>query len=841
MELLQKNAIPDPNVGENERLIQWVGEVDWEYACSFETVSDVVGKEHVELFFEGLDTFATVTLNGKIILRSDNMFIPARVSVKDVLKPAGEANELSIVFDSVLRRGLELEKKYGERKSMMRDKRRMHIRKAQYHWGWDWGPIVLTAGPYMPIHLESYNSRIDNTHIVSTLNDNLTSADISIAVNLSHPVEGGAARFTVLDSSGVEAGSASLDLANEKSGIARVALNTPKLWWPNGQGDQHLYTVKASLTDSSGAVLDEKSEKFGVRSIELIQRPLKEAKGTTFMFRINQRDIFTQGGDWIPADMLLPAITRERYFDWVKIAAHAHHNMIRVWGGGIYETEDFFDACDEFGILVWHDYAFACGDYPTHDEFMKSLAEEMEAQTIRLRNRTSLALLCGGNEDFMLADWDKKKYDHSDLEGPFDGTEFPQRKIYLDLLPKLTTKLCPNVIYWANSPFGGKEEHNDRTVGDIHQWSVWHLEQLPYQEYKNIGGRFVSEFGMHGFPVQRTVDYFCQGASQAQRHPQSRLIDCHNKGHGAHTRIARYLAENFRFDMTSLRNFVYSSQLLQSEALGYALQQWKRQFRGPGYEECAGALIWQLNDVYPSTSWAYVDFFLRPKPSYYTIRRAFAPVSVGVSREPSARWVDEDRPRISEVPSFEIWAHNTTPEHIEALLQLKAYDFALGKWTDLPASQKEQNVSLKPGQTTELTTLPSHESWSNDSLILLEATLIGPNGKKLARYVDWPEPYRYLYWPESTKLSITEQAILGDAEGYDTLVTVSATEPLKGVWLEAVCGVSDKDQDSDPLWEDNMLDLMPKQDIQVRVKGLKGRSVSARFLCDWELPSGVAQ
>lgn len=348
-----------------------------------------------------------------------------------------------------------------------------------------------------------------------------------------------------------------------------------------------------------------------------------------------------------------------------------------------------------------------------------------------------------------------------------------------------------------------------------------------------MAGRFVSEFGMHGFPVLRTVDYFLRGARDNERHPQSKLIDCHNKGHGAHTRIARYLAENFRFDMTSLKSFVYSSQLMQSEAYGYALRDWKRLFNGEGKEECAGAIIWQLNDVYPSTSWAFVDYFLRPKPSYYTIRRAFEPISIGVERTPNTMWVDEDRPSKSKIPTFEVFAHNTTTHERRLSLILRAYDFQKGKWTDL-GKKSERDVVLGAGKNTELGKLDKQDAWTEESLIILEALLVNTkSGDVLARYVDWPEPYRYLNWPKDTSISIKVSS--NASSEWENKITVVSAQPLKGVWLEPVYDGSEEDNEPEPLWEDNMFDLMPGREISVGVRGLKGRKVQARFMYDWEV------
>ena len=267
--------------------------------------------------------------------------------------------------------------------------------------------MILTAGPYLPVRLETYTSRLDNVYIVPKVSEDHSSATVAFTLALSGDIGGASkAEISILDSSGAVKGSSSIQLdSSAKEATSSIQLISPKLWWPNGQGDPHLHTAVVRLLGAnSEKVLDESSTKFGVRNIELVQRPLDKAPGTTFMFRVNGRDIFAQGGNWIPADMLLPTISRERYFEWVSLAQYSHLNMIRVWGGGIYEPDDFFDACDEMGILVWLDCAFACGDYPIHDGFMNSITKEVEAQAIRLRNRASLALLCGGNEDFMLTD-----------------------------------------------------------------------------------------------------------------------------------------------------------------------------------------------------------------------------------------------------------------------------------------------------------------------------------------------------------------------------------------------------------------------------------------------------
>ncbi|PSN71484.1 glycoside hydrolase, partial [Corynespora cassiicola Philippines] len=826
-ELLARDLIPNYHIGQNERQIQWVGQCDWEYRAQFVTPKKLLS--NTDLVFEGLDTFATITLNGNQILRSENMFVPARVNAKDYLRDPGEENEIVITFESAVKVGSQFEKIYGKRRAWMRDTKRYYERKAQYSWGWDWGPIVLTAGPWKPAYLDTYDTKIEDVYFRTlSLAPNHTNADIGIDVNISSANTNLQALVTLTDAKGKEAANISIPLNGTDAGSIEWRIKSPKLWWPNGQGQAHLYNASIKLVSSEGTILDTKSLKFGVRTTEVIQQPLNGEPGTTFMFRVNGRDIFAQGGNWIPADNLLPTITRKRYFDWIKLGAYSHLNMIRVWGGGIYETDDFFDACDAHGILVWQDFGFACGDYPTNSDFLSAVREEASSVVLQLRNRASLALFAGDNEDFMLTDL-ITKYDHSDTTGPFLDTNFPQREIFLKILPEECTRLAPTTQYWPSSPWGGSTA-NDPTVGDIHQWSVWHGPQLPYQSYPQLAGRFVSEFGMHGFPVERTVDYFTRGAPATELHPQSRTIDCHNKGEGAHTRIARYLAENFRFDMQSLSNFTYASQLMQSEAYGYALRGWKRLFGGPGKEKCAGAIIWQLNDVYPCTSWAYVDYFLRPKPAFYTIRRAFAPVSVGVMREPASRWIDEDHPLESYIPSFETFAHNTTASEKELELRIAAFDFSNGEWTEL-GDHRKRKVTLQAGQNTELGRLERQDAWGEESLVILEVELVDQdNGEVVARHVDWPEPYRYLNWPKGTSVSVAVSE--AEKDGWENTVSIKSAQPFKGVWLEPVYDGTEKDDDTEPLWEDNMLDLMPGQELSVRVNGLRGRKVKARFMYD---------
>lgn len=361
---------------------------------------------------------------------------------------------------------------------------------------------------------------------------------------------------------------------------------------------------------------------------------------------------------------------------------------------------------------------------------------------------------------------------------------------------------------------------------------------------------------MHGFPDIRTVYEFTPDAKD--RHPQSRAIDTHNKGHGSEFRIARYLAENFRYSQ-KLEDFVYASQLLQSEAYGYALRDWKRKFNGKGKEGCAGALIWQVcvldafvyhnkflpsfsemtdmfskfNDCYPCTSWAFVDYHLRPKPAFYSIRRTCAPISVGISRSPLLRTIDDDKPMDSKVPIFGVFAHNTTSKLTTAKLIQSAYDMHTGKYIELPEAEK--SVKLLPGQNTELGELKNPKEFDEESLIVLCATLVAEDGSVLSRFVNWPEPFRYLVWPKDTKVSVEVRKSESKDKEWEDEVILKANQPIKGLLLSVEFEEGKGEDIEDPDWEDNMVDLMPGDEVKIGVRKLGGRKLTWRFLGDWEL------
>jgi len=781
--LLAAGRIPDPFYGLNERAVQWVGEQEWLYRCVFEADAAFVGAGPVMLCCDGLDTIATVWLNGERVLDADNMFVPQRVDVAALLQPG--SNTLAILFASALRVGKAREAEWGARAVWNGDASRVYVRKAQYHYGWDWGPSLLTAGPWRPIRFEASQARIAEVHCPIEVDADLKRATIPVRVTVdANQAPGGqdralAVRLRLIDPHGATVDQARLPIAGNMGHTFTV--NDPALWWPSGFGAQPLYRLVAMLVTGEGdTVLDERELRLGIRRLRLIQEPLADEPGASFVFEINNTPIFCGGANWIPADSFTTRLTPKDYRTQLDQAAAANMVMLRVWGGGIYEDDAFYDGCDERGLLVWQDFMFACGMYPAHEEFLRSVRAEAEAQVRRLRHHPCLALWCGNNEDYQIAQ-SIGAYD-AGFAGDFTQTRFPARAMYERLLPELCARLDPTRPYWPGSAYGSGADTNGQTTGDRHTWDVWHGATAPYQDYPKYEGRFVSEFGMQSTPALATIETV---TPPDERYPQSRTMDHHNKADDGPRRLAGYLNDTLRVRDT-LEDYTYATQFVQSEALGAAYRGWRRRWRGPGQYAVAGALVWQLDDCWPVTSWAIVDFARRPKPAYYTVRRELARVAVGLASAPGG---------------VAVWAVNGTLTAVDAELIVRGY--SLGG-AELFA--REQRVALAPNRATELGT---HLFGQKEQTVVAARLLV--EGDVVARATLWPEPFKYLTLPDPD-ISIQRS---GDR------LQVQAARPAKGVWLTAGEGAA---------WDDNMLDLLPGDTQMVTASGLGNQPIHVRSM-----------
>ncbi|KAJ3532447.1 hypothetical protein NM688_g7423 [Phlebia brevispora] len=467
VELLKQGKIPNPFVGLHEWDVQWIGENDWTFSTTFDVKDNEFNAPNVDLVFDGLDTFATLTLNGAVITKANNQFVSYRVPVKDNLKKA--KNELTITFESAFRKGRQTEKENGGKLLLWNgDSSRLHVRKAQYNYGWDWGPVLMTVGPWKPIRLEAYSTRIAEVDVRSTVSESLD-ATVSVSFSVSGSSSVVISSVELYNASGVQV-FGNNDVKGEK-GQAEFKLSEAacELWYPVGYGSQPLYTVKITIADEDGRVLDSKSQKIGLRRVQVVQEPLQDQPGRTFLFEVNNIRIFCGGSNWIPADSFLTTMTHDRYRAWLQLLVDGNQNMIRVWGGGIYEADGFYELCDELGIMVWQDFMFGCGQYPAYDTFVASVKLEAEQNVKRLRHHPSIVIFAGNNEDYQLAESSNLNLDYSDEHSDFRKTNFPARYIYERVLPDVVSTYS-NIHYHRSSPYSGfGKKTTDQTYGDLHQ------------------------------------------------------------------------------------------------------------------------------------------------------------------------------------------------------------------------------------------------------------------------------------------------------------------------------------------------------------------------------------
>ncbi|KLO14962.1 glycoside hydrolase family 2 protein [Schizopora paradoxa] len=817
VELLKLGRIPDPFVGLNEWEVQWIGEAEWAFKCTFGADDEILKAPYVDLVFDGLDTYCTVQLNGKKILESSNAFVSHRVPSKDLLK---SKNELVLTFPSTFLQGKSLEKEHGKFHLWNGDSSRLHIRKPQYNYGWDWGPVLMTVGPWKSIKIEAYETRISDFRISTAVDPEAVGSDF-VKANISIGIEGqkqGVSATIKPRGALVNAVSVSPVALDSGAGSASFSVKQGdcELWYPVGYGKQPLYTFDLTIKDASGRDLHTSSLVVGFRNVKIVQDELED--GHTFVFEVNGVRIFCGGSNWIPADSFLTTMTKDRYKDWLKLLVDGNQNMIRVWGGGIYEHDDFYDLCDELGILVWQDFMFGCGQYPAYDSFVASVKLEAEQNVKRLRHHPSIAILAGNNEDYQLAE-SINAIDYSDEKSDFRKGPFPARYIYERVLPEVTAKHS-DIFYHRSSPYSGfGKPTTDKSNGDLHQWNVWHGSQEPWHNWDILAGRFVSEFGMEGYPDIRTVDYWL-GGDKSERFPQSRTNCNHNKADGFERRLELYLMENFKhaFDMES---YVYYTQIMQAETLASAYRLWRRNWKGRGKEYTAGALVWQINDCWPVTSWAIVDYFLRPKPAYFAIKRELNTYTVGMTRKEKKTSASPDSVAHFTIDTvLKIWGTNSTLEAKEATLDIKSFDLEDETWTD----HIVKAVTLAPNASTELWSgaLPGQPQRTKLSevpkTIVVSARLVDADGSTvLGRYSNWPEPFKYIHFPSVAEAGLKITPVDGG-------VKLECKKPIKGIVLDV--------EGEEVKWSDQAIDLVPGDPQTVLASGLNGRTVKARYLGD---------
>jgi len=608
-DLLRHGLIPDPFWGTNEAQVQWVGEHAWEYRASFRVPAAALAEEVVDLVADGLDTVATVTLNGHEVARTENMFLGHRWEVKSLLR-AGR-NELVVRFDSASdyigrerpeHRPFECNDPVG---------RCSVLRKQQCQFGWDWGPRLVTVGVWRDIRLEAWSgNRLQSVRVRQDHRADGTAA-LQLSAEFARPESAASLRWH-------------LSLAGQRVGEGRgaeIVVARPQLWWPNDHGAQPLYTLEVEAIADDGSVVGAWSRRIGLRTIVLDRHP--DAWGESFQFVVNGRPLFAKGANWIPAHSFPAGLTRDAYARDLTSAAAAHMNMIRVWGGGIYESEDFFDLCDELGLLVWHDFMFACTIYPGDPAFLASVRAEAEYNVRRNRHRACLALWCGNNEIEGLNTVGRELADLR--KSPELGRNYDA--LFHELLPAVVATVDGVTAYWPSSPTSGlhksvteatpyaevKAEGDKR--GDVHFWDVWHARQ-PVKDYEKYLFRFVSEFGMQSYSSTATNATFCPPHDDNVFGPE---MENHQKNRSGNQIILDYISRVYRFPIGQ-EALIYLSQLNQAYCMQVGVQHWRRNM-----PRCMGALYWQLNDCWPVASWSSIEFTGHWRALHHVARRFFAP------------------------------------------------------------------------------------------------------------------------------------------------------------------------------------------------------------------------
>ena len=784
-DLMADGTMPDPFWRENELDAFERMKKDYVYQRAFTVSEAQLAHAHVELVCEGLDTLAHVSLNGREIAFADNMHITWVWDVKEQLH-AGE-NTLEIRFDSPI---LYCAKKADEApgwESSDATPGFRHLRKAHCMFGWDWGPRLPDAGIWRPIFLRTWDTaRLENALMLQAHHDGVV--DVTIRPEIAGE-SAWSAEITAPDGE-------VLTLPETTAAEQVITIEHPQLWWPNGLGKQPLYRVTVRL-----ATGDTRTWRIGLRTMTVSRE--KDEWGEEFCHVVNGMKVFAMGADYIPEDNILARVTPERTRRLLEDCKAANFNAIRVWGGGYYPDDAFYDICDELGLLVWQDLMYACAFYDLTPDFERSIRVETQQNIARLRHHASLALICGNNEmEMFMAGANSALINHRTWEFvptyPHHITDYV--KMFEYILPAIVKETAPQTYWWPASPSSGGnfDAPNDENRGDNHYWDVWHGEK-PFTEYRKFFFRYASEFGFQSFPCLKSVEQF---TLPDDRNIFSRVMERHQRNQAANGKILSYLSQTFRYP-NSFDDLLYASQLMQAEAIRYGVEHWRR-----NCGRCMGAIIWQLNDIWPVASWASIDYYSRWKALHYAAKRFFAPVMISAEEEGEL----SQNPKINEYhpapleKSFRLNVCNETLRDVtgEVVWALRTPDGAIVR-------QNQQTLTIRAMSAKWL-----------DKVDCADASLTG-------HYVSFAFVVDDVAVSEGTCIfcapkhfEFVDPRLTVETRG-DTLVVTSHAY-AKQVWLES--------EDADLLLDDNAFDMNPGTKV---VRVVKGTAEKVRVRSVWDL------
>lgn len=627
-DLLANGIIEDPFYRLNERGLQWIDKEDWIYETNFDLSEDIYSKNNIEILFKGLDTYADVYLNNEKIISANNMFRQWTADIKKIAKRT--ENNLKVYFHSPIKTDIpkwdalpiyyKASNDQSENGGIFDKKLSVVARKAGYHYGWDWGPRFVTSGIWRPVAINGWNdARIENIQVIQE-NVSAKQAKIRTIVEVVSDSDLDNATVSVTDKDANK--QLGKTVVNLKKGLNKVEINftikNPELWWSNGLGEAHLYNYETSLVLNNKKI-DCDLIKIGLRSIRFVNK--KDKYGKSFYFELNGVPVFAKGANYIPCDNFLPRVTKEIYKKTVLDAVNVNMNMLRVWGGGIYEDDYFYDLCDQYGILVFQDFMFACSIYPAEGELLENIRLEAIDNVRRLRNHASIAIWCGNNEcqDAWFGWGWKKEYEKIDQKHA--DTIWKQfQNQYYNVLPSVVTEYGSGIAYTPSSPFADYGVASNDHEGDRHYWDVWH-GQKPIAEYNKERSRFFSEYGFQSFPEFESVKQYAPKESDWSI--TSEVMMSHQRG-GEHANklIETYLLNEY-FSPKDFQSFLYMNHILQGDAIKTAIEAHRRDM---GY--CMGTLFWQHNDCWPVASWSSRDYYGRWKAQHYFTREAYRDILV---------------------------------------------------------------------------------------------------------------------------------------------------------------------------------------------------------------------
>lgn len=785
-DLMDNKIIEDPFFRLNERGMQWIDKEDWIYQTTFQLTPEMMGRENIDLIFKGLDTYADVYLNEKKILEANNMFREWKTSIKPDLKP-GE-NVLKIYFHSPIKVDIpkwdalpyqyEAGNDQSENGGVFNKKVSVFARKAGYHYGWDWGPRLVTSGIWRSVYVEAWdNARINDVFIRQPeVSKSRASLIGEVEILADKEIDQANVTITEAASGRVLAG----QTVSLQKGINKISLpfsiKSPKLWWSNGLGEPHLYSFRTDLTVNN-QTSDAWTEEVGLRSLKIINRPDKDGK--TFYVELNGIPVFAKGANYIPQDNFLPRVTPGQYEKTILDAANANMNMLRIWGGGTYESDLFYQLCDRYGILVWQDFMFACSLYPAEGELLENIRQEAIDNVKRLRNHACIALWCGNNEcNDAWFNWGwQKRYKAQNPE--YEQKIWKQfNDQYNVTLPQVVEEYAPESFYWPSSPFARYDGGSDDRNGDRHYWEVWHGKK-PIEMYNKERSRFFSEYGFQSFPEFESVKRYAP--RQEDWDIYSEVMMSHQRG-GMHANelIETYLLNEYR-KPRNFEAFLYMNHVLQGDAIKTAIEAHRRDM-----PYCMGTLFWQHNDCWPVASWASRDYYGRWKAQHYFARKAYRDILVS----PIA---DEDGQLKVQIVSDRHKACN-------GRLEVKVM-----KLTGEVLNSYKRNVIVDANSSKALFSVPLDEALKGvrKEDVFIHAVLLTDKGNSNYTNNYFLVKQKEVNYPKA-QLATSVQPIEGGFE-----VTLSSDNFARAVFIAT--------GDANSSFSDNYFDILPGSSVKVEV------------------------